>query len=342
MQNKKNADTGVATGKSPTAEAQPNPVAEKTKSEYLRIGALVLIIVVLALISVFYLDLHKGCSGVLYTTQRNNCFENFAVSTGNASMCYKISGTYVQNLCLENVAVSTSNASVCNSINNQSITYSCASKLSISTGNESVCNTLSTQQYRSECLYSFASSKEFAEVYYCNGISNSTLYGYCSDASTYGLAMSTGNASYCSSISSNVSTGMPASELMGIYKSNQSTTNYTFSDTLLNASDSEICYYSLAIKYRNLSLCSYLHGAVGEACNAQLNLTSAKKPKINLATVVSDCIAVGIYGGELTTDSCYVGFAVSYRNATYCSPITNSSIKKNCIAKVANTTNSSS
>jgi hypothetical protein len=341
MQNGKGKVKAAASGVNPTAQAVRNPKPQKTKNEYMRIGVLVLIIVGLAVISSFYIDLHKGCSGVLYATQRNNCFERYAVSTGNTSMCYEITGTQMQNLCLEDVAVSTRNASICNSINNQSTLYSCASNLSISTGNESVCNSLNAQQYKSECLYSFASLRKFASASYCNGISNHTLNGYCSNASTYTLAMSTGNASYCSNMSSNVSTGMPATELLSIYASNSSATNYALDNILLNASDSEICYYSLAIKYDNPSLCAYIPGTISAACAIQANSTSVQRAKLSVNAVISNCTAAGVYGGELTTDSCYVGFAVLYHNATYCSPITNSSVQKNCIARVANGTNSS-
>jgi hypothetical protein len=314
----------------------------KTKNEYIRIGVLLLIILVLAAISVLYISSHKGCSGVVYAAQRNSCFANYAVSTGNATMCYKISGDQAQNICLNNVALSTSNVSVCGSITNQSIMYGCVSNMSISTGNESKCSTLSSQQYASECEYSFAAAKKFNSTSYCNGISNSTLNSYCTSASTYLIAMSTGNATYCSELSTNPSVGMPASKLLGIYGLNVSTTNFDIFNALSNASDSDACYYSLAVKYSNPSLCANTYGSLTSICNLQSNSTAATKNKLNATQVESECIAAGTYGGALTTDSCYIGFAVSYHNDSYCSFISNSTIRNNCIVRVSNTTNSSS
>ena len=307
----------------------------KSRNDYLRIGILVGIILVAALAAAIYVDSPKSCSSVVFSTQRNSCFEAEAVSTGNSTMCYGISSQPLQESCLENVAYATKNASVCTSIKNDSIAYSCTSNLSISIGNEAICSSLQNPSSRSECLYSFAKAENFSNISYCSGISNSTLYGHCTGSSTYVRAMETGNPSYCSEMNPTPGKGVPIADLFELLSQSQSSKLSSSSITLLNASNADACYYSVAVAYGNLSICGHIYGSISTACEYYVNSTTAPKLVLNLPTVISRCNIAGIYGGSATTNACFIGFAVSYGNESYCSPITNASTKSICVSEVA-------
>ncbi|MEM0201686.1 MAG: hypothetical protein QXR73_00720 [Candidatus Micrarchaeaceae archaeon] len=308
---------------------------QKSKNDYMRIGILVAIILVAAVVAAIYVDSPKSCSGVVFSVQRNDCFASAAVATGNSTMCYGISSQQLQESCLENVAYATKNVSLCASIKNAEIAYACDSNLSITTGNETVCTDMQNSSLKSECLYSFAKSRNFSDVSYCSGISNSTLYGYCTGSSSYVHAMKTGNPSYCSVMDNIPNVGVPTADLLESLPSNQSSKLSASSIILLNASNADVCYYSVAVAYGNISICGDIYGSIATACEYYVNSTIMPKRILNLSTVISKCNEAGIYGGSATTNACFIGFAVSYDNVSYCSPITNASIESTCVSEVS-------
>ncbi|MEM3883629.1 MAG: hypothetical protein QXT94_01700, partial [Methanothrix sp.] len=92
----------------------------------------------------------------------------------------------------------------------------------------------------------------------------------------------------------------------------------------------------------NLSACGNMYGSISTACEYYVNSVTVPKQVLNLSTVISKCDEAGIYGGSATTNACFIGFAVSYVNATYCSPITNSSVQNTCVSEVASRQSNSS
>ena len=315
---------------------------QKSRNDYIRIGILVAIIIIAAVAAAIYIDSPKGCSSVVFATQRNSCFTAEAEATGNSTMCRSISSQQLQESCLENVAYSTKNASVCTSISNGTIADSCVGNLSIATGNEALCASLQNSSSKSECLYSFAKANNFSDVSYCSGISNSAMYGNCTASSSYVLAMKTGNPSYCSEMDHTSGNGVPTAGLLGLLPQNQSSKLSSSGLILLNASNSDVCYYSVAVAFDNLSACGNMYGSISTACEYYVNSVTVPKQVLNLSTVISKCDEAGIYGGSATTNACFIGFAVSYVNATYCSPITNSSVKNTCVSEVASRQSNSS
>jgi hypothetical protein len=336
MQLKGKEDRGASVAKAqgnPSGKNQA-PKPQKSRAEYARIGILVAIVLAAAIASSIYIDSPKGCSGVVFSVQRNACFTKAAIASGNSTMCYKISPPQLQSSCLEGVAYSTKNASVCALISDNASDYSCALNVSIMTGNESACNSLSSRTLASDCMYSFASSKDFSNVSYCSGITDSALYGSCTGSSLYLLAVKTGNPSYCSVMDS-ASGGIPASSLLKSLPLNESSKLSSSSITLLNMSDADICYYSVALANGEPSVCGNLPGTISSGCAYAVNSTSTRNKVLSLPSVISECNAAGVYGGNVTTDACLIGFAVSYDNVTYCSPITNSSTENACVSEVA-------
>ena len=308
---------------------------DKSRDDYIRIGILVAIIMIAAIAAAIYVDSPKSCSSVVFATQRNSCFAAEAAATGNSTMCHSISSQPLQQSCLESVAYSTKNASVCTSISNGSIADSCISNLSVATGNEALCSGIANSSSRSECLYSFAEAKNFSDVSYCSGISNSADYKNCTSSSQYVLAMKTGNPSYCSEMNNTPGNGVPTTNLLGLLPQNQSSKLSSSSIVLLNASNADVCYYSVAVSSGNISACSDIYSPISATCEYYVKSTTAPKQALNLSEVVSKCDEAGIYGGSTTINACIIGFAVSYENTTYCSQITNSSTKSICVSEVA-------
>ena len=331
----KNRDGAQEKKQEPQLASSEGQKPQKSINDYKRIGILVAIIIIIAAAAAIYVDSPKGCSSVVFSTQRNICFATEAAATGNSTMCYSISPKQLQEPCLENVAYATKNASICNSISNSTVADSCIGNLSITTGNESLCASMQNSSSKSECLYSFAKSKNFSDVSYCSGISNSAMYGDCAASNTYVLAMKTGNPSYCSEMDHASGTGVPTSDLLGLLPQAQSSKLSSSGIILLNASNSDVCYYSVAVAFDNLSTCGNLQGLISASCKYYVNSITAAKQILNLSAVISKCDEAGIYGGSATTNACLIGFALSYENATYCSPITNSSVQSTCVSEVA-------
>ncbi|MCL5102464.1 MAG: hypothetical protein M1544_03865 [Candidatus Marsarchaeota archaeon] len=327
------------------ADAQAKPAKDqkreqerssKTGKEYIRILLLVGVIVVLAIISSLYIGSHKGCSSIAFSSQRNSCFDSEALSSGNATACLKISQVSLSDECISAVAESTANVSLCSSLPAGQLEYSCISNVSITESNETYCNSITNSSYKSECLYSFAKAMNFSNPSYCSGISIPNESAYCDGISYYAHAYSTGNASYCSILNATAGEGVPLSALLKAEGQNSSLQSL-YELSLLNISDRGLCYYTTATKFKNASLCGMLSGPIASYCSSSLNVTTAKEPPLNLTEVVSKCDSISVYGGSVATDACFIGFAISYHNSTYCGQISNSTTRANCESEVSQT-----
>ena len=337
MQSRKSKGLATNDLKNTKDAKEETELKQKTKNEYVRIGLLVGIIIILAIISSLYIDAPKSCSSAVFSTQRNSCFQTEALSSHNASYCSEISDIGLQTDCFASVAESTANASICSSIPNPLGASTCISNVSISSHNESYCNLISNGSYRSECLYSFAKSVDFSNASLCSGITDSNLSYQCMSFSGYSDALSTGNPSYCSGLGTNATTDIPISRMFSSVSSNlTSEVPYSY---LLNISDKGLCYYSVAVIYKNKTLCGNLSQEFGADCYASINTATKPIPKLNLTAAISECDSSSIYGGSLTVNACFTGFAVSYHNSTYCQPISNSTAKADCVSEVYNATN---
>ncbi len=201
--------------------------------------------------------------------------------------------------------------------------------------------TLSNNTYRSACIYFFAKSTGFDNISYCSQISNSKMHSYCSAYSGYQIALKTGNTSYCSAFDLAPNSSIPISSLVALTPSNISSKVSGLSYTIANVSDSDLCYYSVALYRNNITDCNKLSGDLYSECTYAINQTALKLPPINMSELSSKCNATSAYGGYVAVDACIIGFAVSYHNQTYCTLITNSSDQSLCVSEVENHTNSS-
>ena len=301
--------------------------------ERYRIFALAAIVLALLIIAAIAANSeHKGCGSIIFSTQRNACYENYAVSEGNASICTHINAIPVRSQCIQSVASDTGNAHACLTLNASSGIATCISSAALTAKNESYCSLIKNATASSNCMYGYAKAMNYSSQAYCTGIQNATERTVCMSSSYYLKAMATGNPSYCSYLNGTVGGGVPVADLLSL---NRNLSSY-YDFEALSMSDSDICYYELATTYRDAALCALLPGNYSVDCAyvasqniAALNVTE------NASVINSSCNYVKSYGLTIYY-SCYYGFAVRYKNATLCDQIQNSSFKSQCISAASN------
>ncbi len=313
----------------------------KAVNERLRIVLLVVVVAfVLIAISILFNGTPHSCAGIVYSQQRYDCFSQQAEATGNASLCTHIGNSQIETECLVNVSTATGNVSFCSLISNPASEYGCVSGLSASAKNESYCSVLSNSSLASECEYDFAAAMNFSNASYCNGITNSSEMQKCRQLDGYHLAMETGNASYCDVLNASVGGGVPPQDLF-YSVTNASTTEYGYDLGFINMSDRNICYYATAVKYKNSTLCGALPIDLSDSCDIAINSTVYNTTKArNASQIESECESEEDLGPTIY-NTCFFGLAITFKNSSYCSYISNTTERDSCVSSVTNSTSNS-
>ncbi len=112
-----------------------------------------------------------SCDKIIGTMDKNNCYENFAITQKDISFCEKIeewSDTYTEaarNTCYREVAVAKEDFSVCNILKNNNSKAFCYQKVAVAIGNVEACkNVQSDGGYRNGCYSEIAAIKKDIKI----------------------------------------------------------------------------------------------------------------------------------------------------------------------------------
>jgi hypothetical protein len=327
-------------------------------------AAATLILVILALASFLIVpntSTIKGCDSLLLESSRSSCLTALALNESDPSICAYAKGTYAD-ACYLLLANKTGNGSLCSSIQNSSIMDSCILMSAGAKNDYALCGN-ATQPYASLCERTIA--LRLHEGTLCNGILNDTDRIECTSIIGMENAFSLNAWKGCSNVTNSsadknvttyiinnvtISTGLSAEYNSGISLSALSfLPNMTYTAR-------DFCYSEIAAKLMNSSLCgSVSSGRAMDLCILQSNSSASSKNTANYTQLLSSCSQSGIYeqcvqaislvnavngknvsicsklSNGLDTE-CYALLASTYKNASYCSYITDAMKKNACIS----------
>jgi hypothetical protein len=339
--------------------------ADNEKASRIRIyAAVTLILVILALASFLIVpntSTVKGCDALLLESSRSSCLTNLALNESEPSICAYAQGAYADS-CYLLVANKTGNGKICGSIQNSSAMDSCILMSAEAKNDYALCSN-ATQPYASLCERTIA--LRLHEGALCNGITNDTTRVECTSIISMENALSLDSWKDCgnvtgSSANTNVTAYIISNATMwaGIsteYNSSLSLSAMSFLPNMTYTA-SDFCYSEMAAKLMNSSLCgSVSSGEARNLCIMQSNITANSNKTANYTQLLSSCSQSGVYSecvqaisiakavnsknvsacsqlsNGLDTD-CYTMLASTYKNASYCSYITNATKKSACIS----------
>ena len=318
-------------------------------SEQQRRMAYVALTVILLVIAIFILfaggggtQSIKACKGIIFSLQRNSCFQVLAGSTKNASACTYISATDTRNSCITNVAELNSDVSTCNQINSTNRAYdNCVSNLSRITKNISYCQFLD-DPYESECAFSFAKSENFTSSSSCTFIYGSSQRGICNSVNNYNNAVATKNFSYCSLLPNVQNTTLTTYIFSQSSNKNSSDLfSQLFLYAQLNITPQNYCYYKIATITTNRTACGHVSGLLSEVCNSTISSTNATKVK-NITNVTTACGSAPDYLKSICVSAFLSTQAISNKNVSICLQINDLQYRYSCITNYAIRFNTSS
>lgn len=304
----------------------------------------------------------EKCEGIVYQTQRYDCIINLANRTRNVSLCSHVPKTYGYQ-CMARIAELERNFSLCNEINASSpVSIYCELNLSGSATSLDDCRSLANSSIRSSCIYRLASREKFADIAYCNYITNSILASNCGYIHYYNLALSTENSSYCLFLPDSTDVSP-----MALLSQNASGYNSTIASTLAfyelyNVTDRGVCYFGLARLMGNSTLCSQISGGLSNICESIVAGTNTTS-NLNLSSAYSYCnqftgylqtyctygvlesVALrtnnitlcGQIGLQQVENLCITSLAKKYNHSAYCGYISNTTDASACYSSVSNT-----
>ncbi len=310
------------------------------------IGVLLVAALVLSVLDALAVTPLQGCGRILLPAQRNACYAQLANSTENATICGLVGIEQQRSTCALGLAEREGNASACYAAGmTQADAALCATDAAQYSGSFSECLALGNSTYKSTCIYDLEQEHGFDNVSYCSDIPNSTEIAYCQDTYYYNRALDTLNATYCSMLPDS-SNGTPLYVLMQVQAANSSSVDslsYLEANPLatLNSTDLAMCYYQIAARTGNQQLCAHTSGTLNDLCLSESGAqksTNYTNTTITPASVAESCGSAGLSGTLLNACENYLflSAAASHHNETYCSYITNASIKTTCISYATN------
>ncbi|MDE1865160.1 MAG: hypothetical protein KGH94_00775 [Candidatus Micrarchaeota archaeon] len=311
-------------------------------------------LVVVAVLGIFAASLSSagGCNAVL-SAQRFGCIAALAWHTGNVALCSKIGNQGAMASCVTAIAEEKENSTYCSALGGNYRT-NCVDNVSYSSSKPSLCNVLEGNN-QSLCMYNVIAKLNFSDQSYCPAISEIPYKVMCYAQSYYGLALSTGNYSYCSYLpQSENATIAYAMELQNpSYRSSAG----SILTGVINATPRDLCYDSFSRK--DQASCSYISSqALRSVCSssyAQPNTTFSVQAEVAscsnaTTTQLKDLCYFGVYAnqalitgnetwcGQIANQSymrsCIVNLATSSSNDLYCNALQNSSQAASCMEEV--------
>ncbi len=333
---------------------------EKKKLAILGVGVLVIFALAIYIFNALFnpgISYPGNCGSQQSYYQVSNCITQLAASSGNVFVCSYLYGG-PQSYCVYAVAAKEQNATVCAYINKADPEYSsCVLSLNKKQNNIALCNALPAQ-YATQCIYNVSAHFNFS-TQLCSGLSNGSYRSECLNLNYYRTALNTGAKLYCGYVQS----GQSPSAL-ALLNYNPSTMNQTFLVENLftlatyNITPQAYCYYRLAIKEDNSTICSSISGPVSTQCSDYvLSLDLSKvNPNFSASNMTAACssysgpeAAVCMYDYALKSaikarsaapcmqlfnysrDECTLYVALNTSNYTYCQNIANSSLQTFCL-----------
>ncbi|MGC8776621.1 MAG: hypothetical protein ACP5P2_01600 [Candidatus Micrarchaeia archaeon] len=323
---------------------------------YLFILALIFILAVAS-----YFSTHASpvsmCEHIIIQQNKISCFQNLAYSTGNASVCNYLSGEY-KAMCYQSLAYKLGNESLClDALSSyEPVGEECIVHFVNLTGEVSFCNPLpySAQQH---CAFVGAISSQNASACKFAG-ENASI---CNSSIILSKALLFKNISYCYNIPSTGNSIIFGSILMNS-KIKPNATIIEFASSLLsvgyNISPRSICIISVAQELGNSTYCSQLSGLDQSLCyrvvspaplHQEVNYTAMLQACENAGSFKNTCKQLVLISEAVATKNinicrslanqsasweCFSTLAKTYKNASYCSYISNITVNNACILGV--------
>jgi len=321
------------------APSKAKPRLNLGHHERIRLYALVTVVLLaLALVSLA-LQIHpsgqKGCSGIVLSQPRDNCYLSMANYTDNATVCRSISSINSQAGCITSIALSKDNATICAGLaNSTTYYYQCVTQISQKQQNPTDCVLLS-EPYSSQCAYALATNQSFSDNSTCAYVSNSSQASLCNSMYYYNTAISKSNPGYCSQLPNYTDRLIVDSILQ------QNTGNYTLQLQQvqlaeLNLTPRGYCYYRLASLTSNYSLCAGQPGVLGQLCSYGESSTNQTALPLN----ASVCSSAPSQIANVCTYAVLISTALTSENLSACSQISDINYKYACITAYASKYNS--
>ena len=306
------------------------------------------------------------CAKILYAQQRYACFGTLALNTGNASICSMMPPSQ-EDGCVAAVAENMSDPYICSSIRVGSAYRDCVINISYSTRNFAACANLLSGSNRSSCIYMIERAEKFVNGSACGLIQDQATRLNCTYLHYYHAALSTSDPADCGFVGGANVTLLETSSL-GLGSIGAATQPVNVSLNPSGISSSGYCYYALASKTSNASLCALVSpGYMQSECYSSLSRNSSSLSAFNQSLISGNAsafcsseppslkgfcsyeflIAKAVISKKpLVCNSinnsqyqytCFTTYAVKSGNYTYCYDITNSSARYGCLLSM-NTT----
>jgi len=327
---------------------------QSRRERFLIYLSIVAFIIILAIISTFYVYTNpiQQCKNVIIYSNKVSCFSNLAYSTGNASICSYLSGSYAAS-CYQSVAYKLSNASICQyAISTyEPIGISCIEYFVNKTGNISLCNPLPYEDKQTCAFFGALNSQNLSACELAGP--NTSL---CFSSVSLSRAIYYKDISYCYNVSASAnktfigniisySKAKPNSTVLGIFSS---MLNY-------NITARDLCILSVAQELGNKSYCSMFNSSIMQATCSELVSPVQSSKEVNYTSLLQACASAGNFAdtcrtlvliseavsnknisickalNQTASWQCFTTLARTYKNISYCGYITNATVNNACI-----------
>ncbi len=278
-----------------------------------------------------------SCKRIIITQNRYDCITQLAESTSNSSMCAYLSGAY-SGQCYYAIATQTGRQGLCAYAMNSSQTSgdACFYYFANSTDNASLCRDVNySLQYKCASAIAYRLGDSAA----CDMAGNNTEISACMLAiGTYDAA-SSGNYTYCSTLTGN-ETLLQADAQASALSTARGASPVEYSNLLIAASNktypmSDFCYAMIGISTGNSAYCSRINNQTIEyACNSSSETFTQQN--INLTDRLAGCDSALGGNQSICRDAVMLAYAVQDNNATVCGRL-NSSMQIECYQSLAQT-----
>jgi len=330
---------------------------DKSRSERLLIYlSIVGFIIILAIISTFYVNTNpiQRCKNVIIYSDKLSCFSNLAYSTGNASICSYLSGSYAAS-CYQSIAYKLGNASICEYAISayEPIGASCIEYFVNETGNISLCNSLPYNDKKTCAFFGALNSQNLSACELAG--SNMSL---CFSSVSLSRAIYYKNVFYCYNVSASTNKTF-ISNIISYSKAKLNSTimGLSFSSMLdYNITARDLCILSVAQELGNKSYCSMFNSSIMQsACYELVSPVQPSSSEVNYTSLLQACSSAGSFTNTCRTLvliseavsnknvsicktlnqtaswQCFTTLARTYKNISYCGYITNATVNNACI-----------
>ena len=326
------------------------------RGKFLIYLSIVAFIIILAIISTFYVYTNpiQQCKNVIIYSNKVSCFSNLAYSTGNASICSYLSGSYAAS-CYQSVAYKLSNASICKYAISayEPIGASCIEYFVNKTGNISLCNSLPYNDKQTCAFFGALNSQNLSACELAGP--NMSL---CSSSVSLSRAIYYKDIFYCYNVSASTNKTFISSIIShSKAKLNSTIMGIGFSSILdYNITARDLCMLSVAQELGNKSYCSMFNSSIIQsACYELVSPVHPSSSEVNYTSLLQACSSAGSFTNTCRTLvliseavsnknisicktlnqtaswQCFTTLARTYKDVSYCGYITNATVNNACI-----------